>query len=212
MLRHTSVGYVWANRRLFSAWLKADVFFTLYLNRIFARTKVFAFTSTNFQQWMSRLAHRWRTLRTAIRNANCRIQWVIEILNAYCTFGLCLEVCLYQCPYHKLALSFLLRKVQMLRCLFDREIRNVPWNTYDTRLFVYMLSVCVHLSVRSFCLVSGTLFQVLAMLGSTDMQSSFAVCFASALHISLWDANLVGLCGLYVNQQKGLHGLESSLC
>ena len=60
----------------------------------------------NFQQWMSRLAHRWRTLRTAIRNANCRIQWVIEILNAYCTFGLDLEVCLYQCPYIKLASLF----------------------------------------------------------------------------------------------------------
>ena len=60
----------------------------------------------NFQQWMSRLAHRWRTLRTAIRNANCRIQWVIEILNAHCTSGLCLEVCLYQCPYIKLASLF----------------------------------------------------------------------------------------------------------
>ena len=48
---------------------------------------------------MSRLAHRWRTLRTAIRNANCTIQWVIEILNAYCTFGLFLGVCLYQCLF-----------------------------------------------------------------------------------------------------------------
>ena len=56
----------------------------------------------NFQQWMSRLAHRWRTLRTAIRNANCTIQWVIEILNAYCTSGLFLGVCLYQCPYFHL--------------------------------------------------------------------------------------------------------------
>ena len=73
-----------------------------------SRTKVSRFKlDNNFQQWMSRLAHRWRTLRTAIRNANCRIQWVIEILNAYCTFGLCLEVCLYQCPYNKIAFLFL---------------------------------------------------------------------------------------------------------
>ena len=74
---------------------------------LYSRTKVLVLILNNFQQWMSRLAHRWRTLRTAIRNANCRIQWVIEILNAYCTFGLCLEVCLYQCPYNKLAFLFL---------------------------------------------------------------------------------------------------------
>ena len=61
----------------------------------------------NFQQWMSRLAHRWRTLRTAIRNANCTIQWVIEILNAYCTSGLFLGVCLYQCPNFHLGFLFL---------------------------------------------------------------------------------------------------------
>lgn len=142
--------YVWANRRLLTVRLEADVFLTLYLNMNFARTKVFAFTSTNFQQWMSRLAHRWRTLRTAIRNANCRIQWVIEILNAYCTFGLCLEVCLYQCPYHKLALFFL-GKVQMLRCLFGskdlkRPLKSRRYKTFRTHaLRLYMLISAIFL-------------------------------------------------------------------
>ena len=38
----------------------------------------------NFQQRISWLSHRWRTQRTAIRNVNCRIQWIIESLNAPC--------------------------------------------------------------------------------------------------------------------------------
>jgi hypothetical protein len=38
----------------------------------------------NFQQRISWLSHRWRTQRNAIRNVNCRIQWIIESLNAHC--------------------------------------------------------------------------------------------------------------------------------
>ena len=38
----------------------------------------------NFQQWISWLSHRWRTQRNAISNVNCRIQWIIESLNAPC--------------------------------------------------------------------------------------------------------------------------------
>ena len=38
----------------------------------------------NFQQWISWLSHRWRTQRNAISNVNCRIQWIIESLNASC--------------------------------------------------------------------------------------------------------------------------------
>ena len=38
----------------------------------------------NFQQRISWFWHRWRTQRNAISNANCRIQWVIESLNAHC--------------------------------------------------------------------------------------------------------------------------------
>ena len=37
---------------------------------------------SNFQRWMSWLAQRWRTQRTAIRSVNCRIQWIIRLLNA----------------------------------------------------------------------------------------------------------------------------------
>ena len=39
----------------------------------------------NFQQRISWLSHRWRTQRIAICNVNCRIQWIIESLNAHCT-------------------------------------------------------------------------------------------------------------------------------
>ena len=102
---------------------------------ILRERKFLVLIHNNFQQWMSRLAHRWRTLRTAIRNANCRIQWVIEILNAHCTFGLYLEVCLYQCPYIKLVFLFLCSqdwRWQNVRCLvgslFFEEKMRVPLN------------------------------------------------------------------------------------
>lgn len=87
---------------------------------------------------MSRLAHRWRTLRTAIRNANCRIQWVIEILNAYCTFGLCLEVCLYQCPYITIASLFC---VLCVLHFIERRVRGVVWRWSDLKC----LACCVFL-------------------------------------------------------------------
>ena len=38
----------------------------------------------NFWQRISWLSQRWRTQWNAIRNVNCRIQWIIESLNAYC--------------------------------------------------------------------------------------------------------------------------------
>ena len=41
----------------------------------------------NFQQRISWLLQRWRTQRNAIRNANCRIPWVIKSLNAHCASG-----------------------------------------------------------------------------------------------------------------------------
>ena len=43
-----------------------------------------AFNIYNFQQRISWLSHRWRTQRNAISNVNCRIQWIIESLNAPC--------------------------------------------------------------------------------------------------------------------------------
>ena len=45
---------------------------------------VLKYTIYDFQRWISRLVYRWRTLRNAIRNANCTTQWVIKSLNAYC--------------------------------------------------------------------------------------------------------------------------------
>ena len=40
----------------------------------------------NFWQRISWLSQRWRTQRNAITSVNCRIPWIIESLNAYCTF------------------------------------------------------------------------------------------------------------------------------
>ena len=37
--------------------------------------------------WISWFSHRWRTQRNAICHANCRIQWIIEFLNANCGLG-----------------------------------------------------------------------------------------------------------------------------
>jgi len=38
----------------------------------------------NFRQRISWLSQRWRTQRNAIRNVNCRSQWIIKSLNAHC--------------------------------------------------------------------------------------------------------------------------------
>ena len=47
---------------------------------------------------MSWIPQRWRTQRNAIRNANCRTQWIIKSLNAHCASGYpwehaCFSVC-----------------------------------------------------------------------------------------------------------------------
>jgi len=54
----------------------------LLTNLFFSKEK--KYKTDDFQRWISRLVYRWRTLRTAIRNANCTTQWIIEILNAHC--------------------------------------------------------------------------------------------------------------------------------
>ena len=91
----------------------------------------------NFQQWMSWLAHRWRTLRTAIRNANCRIQWVIKILNAYCTSGLVLGVCLYQCPWILHCFMYLKQNVKCLVSAspFKWVLPVHPCGLYNIKVF-----------------------------------------------------------------------------
>lgn len=53
----------------------------------------------DFQRWIPRLVYRWRTLRNAIRNANCTTQWIIEILNAYCAAAVNAGACLVECHF-----------------------------------------------------------------------------------------------------------------
>ena len=43
--------------------------------------------------------YRWRTLRNAIRNANCTTQWIIEILNAHCAAAVNAGACLVECHF-----------------------------------------------------------------------------------------------------------------
>ena len=49
-----------------------------------------------FQRWISGFPQRWRTPRNAIRNANCRIKWVIKSLNANCCSRFLAGACLVQ--------------------------------------------------------------------------------------------------------------------
>lgn len=51
-------------------------------------------TKLKFWRWIPRLLRRWRTQRSAIVIANCRIQWIIKISNAVCDQGLLLWLCL----------------------------------------------------------------------------------------------------------------------
>ena len=65
-------------------------------------------TKNNFQRWISWLSQRWRTQRNAIRNANCRIQWIIKTLNANCASGYPWEhACMSVCWHHSRLLLFL---------------------------------------------------------------------------------------------------------
>ena len=55
--------------------------YTLWYGNVCCDVNAFIY---NFQQRISWLSHRWRTQRNAISNVNCRIQWIIESLNAPC--------------------------------------------------------------------------------------------------------------------------------
>ena len=69
---------------LLSSWLCFHIHYkvTECLLTIVARAQ--SLNLYNFQQRISWLSHRWRTQRNAISNVNCRIQWIIESLNAPC--------------------------------------------------------------------------------------------------------------------------------
>ena len=74
-----------------------DSEFIIYAQSGATLTAVYNTNTKHFQQRMSWLPYRWRTQRNAIRNANCKIQWVIKTLNASCTsLGeyVCWSVCL----------------------------------------------------------------------------------------------------------------------
>ena len=53
--------------------------------------------------------YRWRTLRTAILNANCTTQWIIEILNAHCAVVVNTIACLVECRFQTLHPNSLIR-------------------------------------------------------------------------------------------------------
>ena len=64
----------------------------------------------NFQQRISWLSHRWRTQRNVISNVNCRIQWIIESLNAPCAPWYSEEhACLSVMKFSTAFLAFMLR-------------------------------------------------------------------------------------------------------
>ena len=63
----------WTSHHMFS-----NVFFIFVWH-----FKLFKYTN-NFWQRISWFSQRWRTQRNAISSVNCRIQWIIESLNAHC--------------------------------------------------------------------------------------------------------------------------------
>ena len=81
---------------------------------------------------MSWLPQRWRTQRNAIRHANCKIQWVIKILNATCTsFGE--YVCWSVCSSPRFCILWWNRKYASV--LMDVTIYFIPrWNKHFCRL------------------------------------------------------------------------------
>ena len=53
---------------------------------VYLSLEIFLLNYNNFWQRISWLSQRWRTQQNAIRSVNCRIQWIIESLNAHCAF------------------------------------------------------------------------------------------------------------------------------
>ena len=96
---------------------------------------------------MSRFPQRWRTQRNAIRHANCRIQWVIKILNASCTAS---AVCLLECLYLPTTPNWSLDGLPWYKCMevsdekcspstvaswlvrlhLCQKTSNLPWKTW----------------------------------------------------------------------------------
>jgi len=94
--------------------------------------------------------YRWRTLRTAIRNANCTTQWIIEILNAYCAAAVNATACLVECRFQ----TSKEKKTLNLQCFssFSNLAIESQCSSYDDdhRLFKLNLSLRTNRNNPSF--------------------------------------------------------------
>jgi hypothetical protein len=83
-----------------------------------------------YWQWIPRFSFRWRTQRNAIIIANCRIQWIIELLNANGADWLFLSAHIFQCHFISNTNTFLrtggrVQKWKSWRnCMFKSELSS----------------------------------------------------------------------------------------
>ena len=80
----------------------------------------------NFQQRISWLSHRWRTQRNAISNVNCRIQWIIESLNAPCAPWYSGEHACLSVMVFSTFITFLLSKAWTWRLVLAYLLKSAP--------------------------------------------------------------------------------------
>ena len=100
----------------------------------------------NFQQRISWLSHRWRTQRNAISNVNCRIQWIIESLNAPCApwyseEHACLSVMVFS------ILSAFAGMILDLEVIAGILVRSAPLKCISVNIH-FILSVIIIYAVR----------------------------------------------------------------
>ena len=88
--------------------------------------------------------YRWRTLRNAIRNANCTTQWIIEILNAHCAATVNVAACLVECRFqtlhtpilYKHSIRLVLNRLVGMCGVRFRHLANL-WESVVEYLYIY---------------------------------------------------------------------------
>jgi hypothetical protein len=93
--------------------------------------------------WISWFSHRWRTQRNAICHANCRIQWIIESLNANCGLGIAPRPRFREYRFLLQGIcSFFLRRIDRAgpksECLVVNE-RRVTWKRASSASIQYWI-------------------------------------------------------------------------
>ena len=128
-------------QRLCLLFLKGDTLINqFFFKQESSEEKQFLKLKNNFQQRISWLSHRWRTQRNAIRNVNCRIQWIIESLNAHCALW-------YSGEHACLSISKHLKK-KIFFFFFFLDLSNSPNTVWRGQLMFLLTTVAGSLKFR----------------------------------------------------------------